>query len=118
MMPMPQLQQRLCAPCLIARVQWENAHRPDLEKMIAAVREAQETGQPLPVADPSELLPEALRPGQPGGMPSVQPSATTVQGTEFCVQHLPGMPGSRPPLLIAQGALTSAAMSQMAGPKR
>jgi hypothetical protein len=114
MMP-PPMPQRLCAPCLMARAQWDAAHRADIETMIAAVREAVQAGKPLEVQDPSELLPENLRPGQPGGMPAVQPSVTTLNGTDLCPGHMPGAQGARPSLFIANGPLNPAALAQLAG---
>lgn len=109
--------QRLCALCLTARVQWETAHRADVDRMITAVQQAMEAGQ-QPPADPAMLLPENLRPGQPGGMPPVQPSVTTLNGTELCPGHLPGQPGARQPLLLAAGPLTTASLSQLAGARQ
>lgn len=103
-MPTP----RLCATCLVARVQWEHANRPALEKAMAELRAAVEAGeQPT---DMGAYLPDEVK----ASMPQVNPSVTSINGTECCAGHLPGMPGGRQPLLIAHSALTPGLMGQMA----
>lgn len=111
-------QQRYCAQCLAARIQWENAHGQELRAAVEKARQAAgipDTEQ-LPAGfDPSPFLPENLRPGSGQAMPAVQLKLTTVNGTDVCAQHIPGVAGGRQPLLIAQGHLTPGMLGKLGG---
>ena len=105
---MPPAQPHMCATCLAQRIQWELAHPAEMQRLTEAVAAAQQ-------AAAAGKQPPDLTDVMPDGMPQVQPSVTTVQGTECCAQHIPGLPGSRPPLLAVQGALSHAMLGQLAG---
>jgi hypothetical protein len=105
-----------CAQCVIARLTWEAAHQADLQTAAAVALHAAGVaeGQPVPPGfDPTPFLPPNLQPGGPQGMPPLNNSITTVNGTEVCAAHIPGQPGGRA-LLIAHGSLSSGLLAQFA----
>lgn len=109
--------QHLCAQCIGARMAWEAAHGRDVETAVAAGRAAHgiPDGAPLPPSfDPAPFLPENLRPGAVNGMPPLSGAITTVSGTDYCAQHIPGRPSGRT-LLVAQGSLTPSALASLGG---
>jgi hypothetical protein len=110
--------QQFCAQCLTTRIIWENKHERTLvaasEQHTFAAAEAATKGVPAPPVE--TFLPEELRPGQPDGMPLVQPGVTTVNGTLVCAGHIPGLPGKpgARTLLIANAPLSSSMLAQFA----
>jgi hypothetical protein len=111
---------QLCAQCVLARVTWEARHAQEMAGASAeyqqAATEAAQQGIPLQ-KPPEAFLPERLHPGQPDGIPPVQPGITTVNGTLVCAGHIPGAPGKpgAKALLIAHGPLSSAMLSSISG---
>jgi hypothetical protein len=108
-----QTRQHLCAQCVITRIGWEAVYGRELKAAIAAAGAAfgLEEGDPRAAQlDPAPHLPENLRPGGRQGLPPLTAAITTVGGTEFCSEHIPGRPGSQK-LLIATGALSHSALA-------
>lgn len=103
MMPMP-AQSRFCAVCIATLAAWEATHQAEVQAMTEAMRAAAAEGRPVA---PASAVPD--------GMPRLQPSVTSVGGTEYCLGHVPGMQGApgRGGLLVAQGALSPTAMAAM-----
>ncbi len=112
-------QERLCATCLVQRIGWENAHRAEMEKAIAAALGAAGIQQDAPQAaqlNIAAFLPQHLQPGQQAGMPEVRQAATVFQGTEVCPMHIPGVQSAgRTPLLVATAGMSPAMAAQFAG---
>jgi hypothetical protein len=105
-----QTAQHMCATCIVDRIRWENAHRPEMEAAIAAAGS--------PQADLTPFLPEALRPGAPRGMPGVAQAVTTFQGAEVCPVHVAQAAGVQPgrsQLLIATATMNPGVLGQLAG---
>lgn len=106
---------QLCAQCVITRLAWEGKHEQVLAGVSASYQQAAEEAAKLgvPVQGPEEFLPEALRPGQPEGMPVPQPGITIVGGTLACAAHIPGAPGKpgAKPLLIVHGPLSASMLA-------
>jgi len=99
------IQPRMCAACLAKRIPWEKANRTAVETAMAAAQAAAAKGEP---ADFALYLPERLR---DGGVPAVNMSVTSENGTEKCAEHVSGVQGGSAPLLVATanvppGALT------------
>lgn len=108
-----QTRQHICAPCLLARIAWEAAHRAELEAAFAAAGKAYGLADGDPRAaqlDPGPHLRADLQPGGRLGIPPLTAAITTVGGTDFCSEHVPNRPGAQK-LLIAQGALTPSALA-------
>jgi len=114
-------QQHFCATCIISRVMWENSHRADMEKALAAAAQAAGAEPGSPQAGQQDLtpfLPPALRPGERNGIPAVGQAVTTSQGTDLCAAHLAQAAGIQPgrsQLLVATATMNPAMLGQLAG---
>jgi hypothetical protein len=107
--------QPLCGTCLLLRITWEQNHRKPMEQAIADACQAAgiEPGSPQAgQLDLAAFLPPELRPGTPGGMPPVQERATTVNGSDLCPMHIPGVQSG--PHIMAVPALSGQALAQFA----
>jgi len=109
-------QQHVCATCLTLRVNWEHAHRADMETAMSAAAEAAgaEPGSPQAAQiDFGPFLPPHLRAGEKNGIPPVHQAITTVQGTEVCPAHVPGVQAGRAPLLVATANIPAGTLGQL-----
>jgi hypothetical protein len=109
-------QQHVCATCLTLRVNWEHAHRADMETAMQTAAEAAGVQPGSPQAaqvDFGPFLPPHLRPGEKNGIPPVSQAITTVQGTEVCPAHVPGVQAGRAPLLVATANIPAGTLGQL-----
>jgi hypothetical protein len=110
-------QVRMCATCIVGRIAWENAHKADMNQAMreAAVAAGIDPADPQAgQADFGPFLPEHLQPGQRAGIPGVNQAVTTVQGTDVCHLHIPGVQPGRAPLLVANAAMSPGMLGQLA----
>lgn len=101
-------QQHLCHECLGARFAFERQHGDEIRTAmgLAAKAAGVEPGSPqASQVDFAPFLPERLQPGQASGLPAINPSITTVAGSEVCQWHIPGVQSGRRPLLIASAGV-------------
>jgi hypothetical protein len=93
-----------CAACMARLVEWEGAHRAEVEQARAF---AQAAGQ----ADAVPFLPEHLRPGaEPDGLPMLGTDMLTIiGGTLTCPQHHPAAAAAGGRLIAVPGISVHAA---------
>lgn len=114
-------QQHFCSTCIIQRIMWENSHRAEMEKAMAAAAQAAgvEPGSPQAAQqDLTPFLPAGLRPGERNGILNVAQAVTTHQGAELCAMHLAQAAGIQPgrsQLLVATATMNPAMLGQLTG---
>jgi hypothetical protein len=94
-----------CTTCMNGRIGWMTANAVALklaEERMNVMQAAMEDGNPATrQLNPLSFLP----PGTPP-LPPVQDGAVMVQGSVFCLEHIPGADqGGKKPFLIASGVL-------------
>lgn len=107
-----------CSTCALNRAVWWHHNQADLQAAhheacaAAGADPASPQGQAL---DFTAFLPEALRPGQPNGVPVVFDLVTFVNGSGYCPGHIPGAPGQQGGArLIAMPGMSVHAAAQLA----
>jgi hypothetical protein len=109
-----------CTTCVMARLKWASDHSAAItaaEEALKAAMAGQAARAPQDRVQlaPGAFLPEQLRPGGDQAPPPLQDGLVLVGGTLHCLEHVPnapGQPGARQ-LLVAQGALSPAALAQI-----
>jgi hypothetical protein len=112
-------QQHLCHLCLVERFGWESAHETEIKAAMKSAAEAAGFGPEDPRAqqlDFGPFLPEQLRPGAgASAIPAMNTAVTTVQGSDVCQWHVPGVQARRGKLLVVPGGVNLAAFAAQAG---
>ena len=114
--------QHLCHLCLVERFGWESAHETEIRAAMKAAAEAAGFGPADPRAqqvDFGPFLPEPFRPGAGAtAIPQMNEAVTTVQGSDVCQWHVPGVQARRGKLLVVPGGVNLAAFAAQSGMMR
>ena len=118
-----------CGPCSARRAAWLGRHAAVLAQAEALLQAAHAAQAALPPdqqapINPRDFLPEQLRPSadpaspNPEAMPDIRQGEVLISGTWYCQADMPTpveaaeSAAPRKPLLIAQGALSSALIAE------
>jgi hypothetical protein len=109
-----------CTQCVMNRIAWVGSHEKAADQAQAMYERAAEVYAGLDPGDPRRppvppsftmFLPDNLRPGGAQGMPPIVEGTAMMNGSVYCMEHIPGAPG-KSGLLLANAAGMITGMTQ------